>query len=327
MAQKAEGAMELTEFVPLSIRTLVAVKSLLAYLGKMLLPLHLVPYYRYPKEVSLFSPEYIFVSVFVLGISVACLTMIKKQKLWPAVWAYYLLTLAPVLGIVQVGHQSMADRYTYLPSIGPFLIAGLTVMWISTRASFAIKLALVLGTMLLCIQLSYLTFEQTRIWQNGLTLWNYIIAKEPDHASAYYYRGIMLEKAGQFDKAAQDYDTAIQLNPFHYGAYNNRGILYGKSGRLEEALESFSRSIKINPDDPNAYCNQGYTYFLIGRYDEALEHLNRAIELDKNYAKAYFNRGNLYLSTGNKMFAVSDFQKACYLGDKEGCYFLKLYGA
>ncbi len=139
LAQKAGGAIRPFEVTPLSSRLLVAAESLLSYLWKMILPLNLVPYYPYPKNISLFSAEYLLSIILVTGITAACIVMVKKQKLWLAVWGYYVITLLPVIGIVQVGDQAMADRYTYLPSISPFLITGLGVVWCFEKGELQVK--------------------------------------------------------------------------------------------------------------------------------------------------------------------------------------------
>src|SRR5208337_114159 len=110
-------------------------KSLVAYLGKMLWPVDLVPYYPYPGNVSILSFEYLSAIALVIGITAVCIILAKKQKLWLTVWGIYVVTLLPVLGIVQVGNQSMADRYMYLPSLGPFLIMGLIAAWIWAKVN------------------------------------------------------------------------------------------------------------------------------------------------------------------------------------------------
>jgi hypothetical protein len=125
LAQKAGGAVVAIEAIPLQARILVAAKSLIAYLWKMILPLNLIPLYPYPQDVSLLSLGFLATVFLVTGITAACVLAARKEKLWMSVWFYYVVTLIPVIGIVQVGSQPMADRYTYLPSLGPFLIAGL----------------------------------------------------------------------------------------------------------------------------------------------------------------------------------------------------------
>jgi hypothetical protein len=99
------------------------------YIWKMVLPLNLIPLYTYPRDISLLSPNYFLPILLVAGITLTCIIAIKRQKLWMSVWGYYVVTLVPVLGIVQVGGQAMADRYTYLPGTGPFLIVGLAIAW------------------------------------------------------------------------------------------------------------------------------------------------------------------------------------------------------
>jgi len=133
LAQQSGESIASLELTPFSTRVLVATKALIAYLGKMLAPRDLVAYYPYPREVSFFSFEYLSAAILVLGITAGCVVLARKQKLWLSAWGYYVITLIPVLGIVQVGNQAMADRYTYLPGLGPFLVAGLGVAWSAAK--------------------------------------------------------------------------------------------------------------------------------------------------------------------------------------------------
>ena len=126
---EVKGWKPLTIPTLLSGRLLVAFKSIIVYLWKMVLPLNLIPYYPYPKNIAPFSKEYLFSIILVIVITVVCFIMAKKQKLFLSVWGYYVLTLVPVLGIVPLAGASMADRYTYLPSIGPFLLIGLSAAY------------------------------------------------------------------------------------------------------------------------------------------------------------------------------------------------------
>jgi Tfp pilus assembly protein PilF len=360
LAQRAGGAIQSTEVAPAPTRLLVAARSLIAYLWKMIWPVNLVPYYPYPKNPSLLSLGYLLPIVLVIGITIACLMTVKKRKLWLSVWCYYFTTLLPVLGIVQVGGQSMADRYTYLPSLGPFLIMGLGTAWISKKINavksrgLIIKGFSVVTAVLVVAALSSLTVRQIGIWKNSINLWSRVIEKDPERVPmAYYYRGAVFEKRGQyaqaiedyaraielypsyteaysnrgavfekigqFDKAIDDYNRATALNPSYYMAYNNKGTLYGKEGLFDRALESFNQTIAINPDFADAYYNRGLTYVYMGRYGNALEDYNKAILLNQNDATFYLDRGKLYLVTGKHELAMADFRKACDLGNKDGC--------
>jgi tetratricopeptide (TPR) repeat protein len=292
----------------------------------MLWPLNLVPYYPYPKDVSLFSLKYIAAIALVIGITLACIVAAKKRKLWLSVWGYYVVTLIPVLGIVQVGGQSMAERYTYLPSLGPFLVIGLASAWISKKTDAGKKWGLIAKVIwisaVICAlgSISYRTVEQIGIWKNGITLWDYVIEKEPEGVSiAYTNRGLEFEKIGQLDKAIEDYSKAIVLDPSAYIAYFNLGVVYFKTDLLDKAIGYFNRSIAVNPTYADAYSNRGIAYALLDQYGRALDDFNKAIELNQNFAAAYYNRGKLFYKAGQEELALADFQKSCDLGSKEGC--------
>jgi Tfp pilus assembly protein PilF len=357
LAQRASESVVAMEAIPLSTRMLVAAKSLIAYLWKMVVPMHLIPYYPYPKDVSLFSVEYLSAVVLIVAITAACVVVVKKQKLFLSVWACYVATLVPVLGLVQVGGQSMADRYTYLASLGPFLMIGMLAALFAERLGpkkpgwrlFGTAVAIVAS-----LALSGLTYGQIRIWGNSFTLWTHVIEKEPDRVpiaynnrglafygkgqfdrsiedfnkaiildpssfKAYLNRGAAFVNKGQFAQAAADFDKAIELHPSYSEAYNAKGSLFGLAGYLDKAIEQFGKAIETKPDYSAAYGNRGTIYSLIGQNDKALEDLDRAIQLDRYYAENYLNRGNVHMKTGNRELAVSDFQRACDLGNRSGC--------
>jgi lipoprotein NlpI len=310
--------------------------------------------------VLLSSAEYFFPVVLVIGITAISLGVAKKQKLWLSIWCYYVITLIPVLGIIQVGGQLMADRYTYLPGLGPFLIMGLAVVlvWEKVHATKKWYLVFKLFCVALFACMTFLTFTQIGIWKSDIDLWSSaiekgtptdtfsrmkrglaykergqfdkaiadfgaIIALEPFRAEVFYNRGLAFDTTGQIDKAIEDYNAVIALNPAYMEAHIRLGVLFGKSGSLDKAIEQFNKAINLNRDYSPAYNNRGYAYSLVGQNSKALEDFNKAIELDKNYMGAYMNRGNVYLKTGNKELAVSDFQKACDLGDQGACNALK----
>lgn len=315
-----------TEEVPLSERLLVAVHSLMAYLGNMVWPRNLAAFYPFPRNIAFLSAEYLPAIILVAGITAVCLVYRKKRNVWLSVWGYFVVTLIPVSGIVQVGGQSMADRYTYLPSLGPFLLAGLGAAWtwgtvvnlkkwgptlkLFCSASAAFALALLI----------YSTLEQIGIWKNGFALWNDVIEKQPNRVPvAYNNRGSEFMKMGRLDKAVEDFNTAIAQDPSDYLAYANLGKLYLNIGSFEKSIEYAGRAIVLAPSQAVPYNNRGISYHITGRYDSALEDFNKAIELDRDYANAYFNRGNLFRDIGRKELAVADYQKACDLGHENGC--------
>jgi protein O-mannosyl-transferase len=260
VAQQAGNSTVSLEFVPLSSRLLVAVQSLVGYLEKMLWPLNLVPLYPYPRYVSLSSFEYILAIGLVLGITIVCAIFAIKQRLWLSAWGYYVVTLVPVLGLIQVGNQSMADRYTYLPSIGPFLVVGLCSAWISDevikkeKTAISAKLLSISISLILVFSLSYLTVEQIGIWRSSLSLWTCVIEREPDRFPlAYNNRGMVFYHSGDFNKAIADFDKAVALDPQYAKAYYNRGSVFYKTGELEKSIIDFRKTISLDPLYYEAY--------------------------------------------------------------------------
>jgi lipoprotein NlpI len=326
LAQRAGGALVSIEVIPLSTRLLAAAGSLLIYLWNMILPVNLIPFYQYPRHVSLLTlVGYFLAVVMVIGITVLCVILAKKKKLWLAVWGYYLITLFPVLGVVQVGSQSMADRYTYLPSLGPFAVFGLVLVWLSRKVHSLAKwrpLVVIVGNAMAIIafvSMTYLTIGQIGIWKNSFVFWNYVITKEPERVPiAYYGLGTFFQQAGLYDRAIENFDRAITLDASLYQVYNNKGVIYGILGQYDKAIECFNKAIAINPNS-SAYNNRGLTLYFVGQYSRALEDYNKAIELNQRFVDAYFNRGNVYFRTGRTGLALFDFQKGCDLGDRKSC--------
>ena len=164
------------------------------------------------------------------------------------------------------------------------------------------------------------TYFRNMVWQDSVVLWNDATKKSPYKERTYYNRGLAFHKMGQLDKAMKDYNTAIALNSAYYRAYISRGALYYQAGMITIAIENLNQAIALNPRSGIAYNNRGFMYEKMDMFDQALEDFNKAIEFDPNgVVHSYIDRGNIYLKRGNKELAISDFSKACKLGNKEGC--------
>jgi Tfp pilus assembly protein PilF len=316
LAQRSGGALVSVKVVPLSVRMLVAVKSLIAYLWKMVVPLKLIPFYPYPKNVSLLSPDYVLAMMLVVGITIACLVMAKKEKLWLAVWFYYVVTLFPVLGIVQVGSQSMADRYTYLPSLGPFLIVGLAAARGFDKVDSLAKGKMIVGlfsaiAILVFCPLTYLTVKQIGAWKNSIDLWNYAIEKEPQEAPiAYNNRGLAFMNLGETDRAAEDYRMAIAMDPSVAEAHYNLGKTYEKKGLYDEAIGEYKKAVSLKPGFADAYFDLGVAYALKGMREEAIMNYKAAVALRPDFARAHYNLGVIYLGQNLANEAADEFEAA-----------------
>jgi tetratricopeptide (TPR) repeat protein len=321
LAQRTEGALSGLEIYPLSARLLIAAKSLMVYLWRMILPLNLAPFYPYPKNVSILSIDYILPLILVVGLTIACIVCSKKEKGWLAVWGYYVVTLVPVLGIIQVGAQSMADRYTYLPSLGPFLMAGSVVSGFSSKlrkmkglSEFAFSMVV---TLILCLPLIYLTKHQINIWQNSITFWNYELGKEPDATVAYLYRGISFMKSGRYEQATEDFNRAISLSPTDYHAFLNRGILYEKLNLSAQAINDFNTVITMQPLNYHAYAYRGMIFDRMRQPEKALADFDMAVSINPKDPDGYYNRGLFFAKVGQLERALADYDKALFLNPND----------
>ncbi|MDP2689818.1 MAG: tetratricopeptide repeat protein [Deltaproteobacteria bacterium] len=315
-------------------RAAVALRAVSMYLYKMLLPLKLVPFYPLPPKDELFGVWFIVSIAVFAAITVFCVSMLRRKKAFAAAWLYYLVTLSPVIGIIQVGEQAAADRYTYIPSIGPFILAGAgAALLIEKAGKKGVKVTLAAFGVILAL-LSYRTFTQQSVWKDSVTLWSHEIRYYPDSAPiAYYDRGLAYDRMGDYGNAAADYAAAIALDPMDGSAYLNRGIIHAKLGRPWQALLDFNRALRARPPRDGfaaMHLNRGIVYLGLGRLDEAIEDFTEAIRLDPSNADYFVNRGVAFARLGRLGEAVEDFRTAIRLnpGDPKAYHNLgTAYGA
>jgi len=317
LAQKTVNAILPIEALPLSTRLLVATKSLVTYLWKMVIPLNLVPLYPYPKNVSLLSTEYLLPILMVVFVTALFAAVSGRQKLWLSVWSCYVVTLMPVIGIVQVGSQSMADRYTYLTSLGPFFLIGLAAAWTfnkvnaTKRPGSVITYTYIAAALCVFVPLGYLTSRQIGIWKNSFSLWSYVVEKEPDSISvAYTNLGKVLFDMGRYQEAVTSLDKAITLNPEDALAYNNRGTVFEKLGQVDKAFEDYKKAASLNPNDYKVYYNLGIVFSKTGQVDKAIDYFDRSIALNPNNYLGHMSKGILYLNSGLFDTAIDSFNRS-----------------
>jgi tetratricopeptide (TPR) repeat protein len=355
MAQSAGGAIRSTELHPFGERLLVGLRSMIFYLYKMLWPVQLAPLYPYPEQVSIGEFQYIGACILVVGITIFCVWMWRQSRVWLVAWMYYVITLLPVVGIIQVGGQAAADRYTYMPSLGIFVLLGYGITLPYTRKRTARIPASLCIVLLICL-LSIRTVQQERIWKDSVTLWTDEIKKFPDYyvgyrglggaymkigeeeralknldkaikidpgdSLSYMKRGDIFTMMESFHKAEADYTKALALRPDITSAYYNRGLTRRNLGDYQGAVEDFTRAVESDRNHYKAYYNLALTYDLqFGKYKEAIQHYSSAIKINPSYAKAYNNRGVVYATIGEFPEAMKDFNTAIGLDNKYSSYF------
>jgi tetratricopeptide (TPR) repeat protein len=311
------GALAPLEQYPLSLRILNAINSYIAYLGKMLLPVNLAPYYPFPYKLTFFDPLFVISLIVFTTITLLSILTLKRDKPFLfTVWLYYIIALFPVIGIIKAGgFVAMADRYSYLPSLAPFLFTGIGIGAIfNIFSKRAAQISIIPVLIFLSGVLMNMTYRQIGVWKDSMTLWSHQIELFPGQvALAYNNRGFAYDDRSDYQKAIKDYSTAINIDPKFVISYNNRGNAYVSLGNYQEALKDFTTAIIIDSKYVNAYNNRGNAYVSLGGYQEAIKDFTTAIIIDSKYAKAYNNRGNAYVSLGSYQEAMKDFNTAITL--------------
>lgn len=298
-AQKS--AIVTMEFIPFQIRLFTAVRAYIFYLYKMILPLDLAVYYPHPLRIDFLSLDYLGAITVFVAITAFCILMARKERLFLSVWLFYVITLAPVIGIIQVSNQAAADRYTYLPALGPFILVGVGAGALLKKRE-GLFAALAAATAAVSIALSVLTVRQVSVWKDPVSLWS----NEIDY----------LKGDPGFSEVKTVYlnGEVYQYVPRIISSYYYRGMGYDKTGDFGKAIADYTRVIELNPDFPGAYNNRGTSYAKLGRYPEAIEDFKKAVELNPYFRDAYLNLGNVYMKTGEGALAAIYYEKARALG-------------
>jgi len=298
-------------------RAFTAARSLFFYLEKLSWPLSLSPFYPFPIHPHPYDMAYIISGAALLGISVFCVWMWRRNKpLWMICWLYYLVTLLPVIGLIQVGIQSAADRYMYLPSLSLLVLCGLGVSYVWSKISthkHAVKIRILFSFsfVILNVVLALLTEYQIRAWKDEETLWFRSIQVDPETAYiAHYNLGIIYERQERLDIALAHYKKALDINSMFPRGWNNLGNIYGKMNHPELAIEQYKVAIRIAPEFYMPYVNLGHVYLQQGIPDRAIPELNKAIEVNPENAEAYFNLGVAYTLLQKFDEAIREFKNA-----------------
>ncbi|MGA2782101.1 MAG: tetratricopeptide repeat protein [Smithella sp.] len=317
-AQSKVGSITYMEHLPVSTRFLNAIISYVSYLGKTFWPVDLAVFYPYEHSFPFWQ---VLVSCFILiGITILVIYAIKKLPFLFVGWFWYLGTLIPVIGLVQVGSQAMADRYTYLPSIGIAIMLVWGIPLLFPRVDIRKNILFPAGIAVLAI-MTVLTWKQCGYWKNDIELFSHASQVKKDNELAHTILAFALLKEGRNDEAMDHYNKAIRIRPDYADDYNNRGVAYDKLGQHQRAIENYNEAIRLKPDYAEAYYNKGTIYGKYGQYQRAIDDFNKAISLNHNYIKAYYNRGTTYFIQGNNKLGCCDAQKACKLGN---CKLLEL---
>ncbi|HEX3351691.1 MAG TPA: tetratricopeptide repeat protein [Terriglobales bacterium] len=321
-AQQAGGAVRSTAQFSLAVRLENAVVAYAMYLWKMIWPSHLAPIYPHPGE-SLAAWQ-IAISLLTLLAITGVVLKIRSKRYLLSGWLWFLGTLVPVIGLVQVGDQAMADRYAYIPLIGIFVM----LVWSAADladfrrlgiAAQAIPAACVL------LALSFATHRQLAYWGNNYDLWTHALAVTENNFIAEDNLGGALLLLGKPDEAYLHFQTAAKINSRDPMSRSNLGAYFQEHGRLNEAIEQEKRVIDLTSDPgllAATYANLGTAYRRLGQDEKARESYDQALRLNSSQANAYLGLGEL-LEKENKLDqAIANYSKSVELRPTDSGFLL-----
>ena len=312
VVQQKGGAVRSIEAISPGARIANAFVSYIVYIGKTVWPVNLAVYYPHPGWWPLW--QVLGAVLLLIAVTISVIRTANRLPFLAVGWLWFAGTLVPVIGIVQVGGQAMADRYTYVPLIGLFVMAAWGIPELlkklrPTRFPTPRKEALLVLSGLVLVSLFIVTRTQAGYWRNNIALYDHSLEANPSEV-IHSIRGLAYGKLGEQKRAISDYNRAVEINPNYSEAYNNRGIAYGKLGDQRQAIPDFDRAIAIDPKCAEVYNNRGVTYDKLGDHRRAIADYDKAVEINPEYPEAYNNRGGAYGALGDQRQAISDYDRA-----------------
>ena len=284
----AQGeAVAKVDVLPVSTRIGNMLVSYLRYAQKLVLPIDLA--LPYPYRLQLPAWELTLAGLLLVGITALSLWLVRRKAYVAMGWLWFVGTLVPVIGIVQVGQQSMADRYTYIPSIGLFIAAVWGIAELAQR--FRIAPAMLTAFSIGIIGLfGVMTTKQASYWKNSATLFTHSVAVTRDNFLAHNFLGMAFYDESR-ERAFEHFTDSVRINDKYAEAHNNLGTLLMEMNRPEEAFEHFSKAVELKPQHALSQNNLGLALMKRGEIDAAITHFKAALELKPTYADACYFLG------------------------------------
>ncbi len=313
LVQQSIGAVALIKVVGLKLRLANAVVSCGNYIWKMVWPSRLAVFYPYDSTRPIW--QIAAAGLVLAGVS-AVVFLLRRRPYLAVGWLWYLGTLVPVIGLVQVGQQSMADRYTYVPLIGLFIMIvwgshSLSAKWRVRRIVPGVIVAAVVSALMIC------TWRQVGYWRNSITLFEHTLAVTSRNHQAHVNLGLALSNRGMrgdIDKAIEHYRKALPLDPKPASVYSLLGSALTKRGELDEAIEQHREALRLDPNSSSAHINLGIALAAKHKHAEAIRHYREALRLEPDNATAHNNLGAAILGMhGEPEEAAKHFREALRL--------------
>jgi len=310
-AQRSGGSVAALEQLSLWRRLDNAVVSYVAYVWKTIVPKDLCAFYPFPATPQ---PLWQFAAALLLlaGVSYLAVWSWREHRYLAVGWLWYLGTLVPVIGLVQVGEQALADRYTYLPLIGLFIMLSWGAHDLLTRWKADARIFGALGLLLLAA-LAAPSVRQVAHWKNEKTLFQHAAAVTQGNFTAHNNLGNVFSEEGQHQQAIRHFEAALEIRPDYPKAHNNLANAYLELGESDAALRHFELALELAPESFQVHYNMARVLVRLDRLEEAAQHYSRAIELNPGLVPAYRSLGILLVQLGRPQEAERYLREAIRL--------------
>jgi tetratricopeptide (TPR) repeat protein len=316
LVQRSGGAVKTLEQFSLRVRVGNAFVACMKYIGKMFWPRALAAFYPHPGSALRLWQVVAAVLLFVC-ISALVYRLTRRHRYLGTGWAWYVVTLGPVIGIVQVGTHEMADRYTYVPLIGLFVMVAwgvpeIVARWRHRQVGLAVSAVAVLSALTAC------TSHQVGHWRDSVTLFEHALRVTSNNALAHTNLGHALLERGRADQAIDHLTKALAIRPGYVKARTNLGIALAGQGRFEDAVAHFTEALARDPDNVDAHYNMGVAMVKRGDLKAAASHFSEVLRIKPDDADAHFSLGAILMTEGKLTEAAAEFEAVLRLSPEHG---------
>jgi tetratricopeptide (TPR) repeat protein len=300
-----QDIMQPLDYMPVSSRLRNVPWAYLGYIGMMFWPMNLTVFYPH-RGVNLPVGSVLAATGVLVAFTALVLWQARRRPYLAVGWLWYLGTLVPVIGLVQVGRQALADRYTYIPLIGLFLLIVWGMFDLLERRHLVWAAAVPVGGLLAACLI--LTWRQLPTWRDSAALWGHALTVCP---SGIAHQGLakVFEQEGKIDQARLEYLEVVRFDPTPL-AYNNVGVFLAKHGMTDEALEHFAQALALYPDYARGHFNMGHLLMDQGKLDEARRHLAETVRLEPDLASGHYYLGLVLERQGKFREAEAELTRA-----------------
>lgn len=310
LAQRSRGAIAPLEAIPAGARIANALVAYVTYLGKTLWPSGLAIYYPFPSSGHPWWRT-TATALLLAAVSGLILAQLRRRPFLAVGWFWFLGMLLPVIGLLQVGWQALADRYTYLPLVGLFFIPAWGLPEIFRSRRHGVMLGIGGGALLTALTAA--AAVQAGYWRDGGTLYTHTLAVTAKNWLIHNNLGLLRYEEGRYDEALSEYSETLRIRPDYAEARNNIGVVLVKVGRIEEGIAQYREALRLRPDLSGCRLNLAHALASSARFGEALEHYREVVRVRPADVEARYEFGNTLAALGRFEEAAAQFREALRL--------------